>query len=291
MGVQFYSRRGCAIGVVLLAALAVCGAPASGSEPWEGASSKEAKQEALSSIPWRELSQQDQRMTQYVVRKASLYRRTPTATFDCNPEMFNFLSQHPEVVVNVWNLMGVSKMSLMRTSADSFRASDEAGACGALRVMHSHYGADGQNRLLVFANGQYEAPAMPEPLRAGCVLLLRSASQHRGGKSYVTARLDVFVRFEKTGADIVAKTFRPLLVTSADHNFTETMKFVSTFSRTAQSKPQGVVNLAAKLDRVDPATRQELTQLCLRTSAEANASISGQSPVRLVELQTPAHTQ
>lgn len=274
--------------VVLAAALLVAG-DAQGAEPsTEATSSRAAKEQALREIPWAKLSRQDQRMTQYVVRKASLYRRSPTHAFDCDPQVFNFLAQHPEVVVNVWNLMGVSNLSLTRRSDDVFQAADHAGAEGALRVMHADYRPDCRNTVVVFADGRYQAGPMPDGIDAHCVLLLRSASRREtNGRTYVTARLDSFVRFENVGADLLAKTLKPLLVKSADHNFTETMKFVSTFSRTAEQRPEGLVNLTAKLDKVDDRTRQELAVLCRQTAAR-QASVAGPDrAVQLARLQQP----
>ena len=36
----------------------------------------------------------------------------PTRVIDCDPEMFNFLLQHPEVVIDVWRVMGISQVAL-----------------------------------------------------------------------------------------------------------------------------------------------------------------------------------
>jgi hypothetical protein len=277
------------IGALAIALGALFVAPAcAANDPTAATSDREAMEEARQEIPWNKLSLQDQRMTQYVVRKASLFRRAPTHVFDCDPQVFNFLSQHPEVVVNVWNLMGVSKLSLQRTSPVTFRAADQAGTEGALRILHSQYEPNASNKLLVFAEGNYQAGPMPEPIRAHCVLLLRSASRKESnGRTYVTARLDSFLRFEKTGVDLVAKTLRPLLVKAADNNFTETMKFVSTFSRTAEQRPDGIVNLADRLENVDAETRVELATICQQVAARQTASTTGDTGIRLVRLQSP----
>lgn len=283
-----HRRAGVASSIVCCAAVAamLC-VPAAADAASAGSSSRQAREDAQRAIPWANLSRSDQRSVQYVVRKASLFRRTPTHAFDCDPQVFSFLAQHPEVVVNVWNLMGVSKLSLARTGDQQYQAADSAGTHGALRVVYSSYEPDGANTIVALADGAYHTAPMREPLKAHCVLVLRSASRREtDDRTYVTARLDSFVRFERVGADLVAKTLRPLLVKSADHNFTETMKFVSTFSRTAEQRPEGLVNLASKLERVDPATRAELAHLC-RQTAQRTAAAEQARPVRLAELQQP----
>ncbi|WP_146565039.1 hypothetical protein [Posidoniimonas corsicana] len=280
-------RVGLPAAFVVAFGLAASGATAA-NQVADGSSSRDVMEQARGEIPWAKLSRQDQRLTQYVVRKASLFRRSPTHAFDCDPQVFNFLSQHPEVVVNVWNLMGVSKLSLTRHAEDRFHAEDGAGAEGALRVMHADYQPDSRNTVVVFADGQYQAGPMPEPIDAHCVLVLRSASRRESdGRDYVTARLDSFVRFEHVGTELIAKTLKPLLVKSADHNFTETMKFVSTFSRTAEQRPDGLLNLAQRLDKVDDKTREELAVLCRETAARHASVDPAAGPIRLARLQQP----
>lgn len=282
-------RRGASNATILLLLIVLAPGAALAQADQDGTSSREAKDQALREIPWRYLAAPDARVARYVTRKASLFRRSPTHVFDCDPRVFNFLAQHPEVVVNVWNLMGVSNLSLEKTTDLNYRAADQAGTQGALRIAYEHYEPDCNNKVVVLANGSYQAGPMPDPIRAQCVLILRSASRREtNGRTYVTARLDSFVRFEKVGADIVAKTLKPLLMKSADHNFTETMKFVSTFSRTAEQRPEGLVSLSQKLDRVDEQTRVELVDLCRKTGAVPTASVGGDGPIRLVRLDSAA---
>lgn len=271
-----------------LVALGACSAPApcAAADPLEATSSRGAEDEARRAIPWSSLSRQDQRLTQYVVRDATIYRRMPTRVLPCDPKVFNFLTEHPEVVVNVWNLMGVSNLSMTRTGDGTYHARDQIGTRGVLRVMHANYSADCSNRLVVYAEGAYHAPPLTDPIRARCVLLLRSGSTvETDGRTFVTVRLDSFVRFEQSAADIVAKTLRPLLAKTADHNFTETMKFVATFSRTAQERPDGLVKLSSQLERVDPHTREELASLC-RQIGTRGASEEGRE-VSLTRIHNP----
>ena len=71
-------------------------------------SSRAARNEAMRAIPWSQIAPQYRRAAQNVVRDASLYRRLPTRIIDCDPDVFTFLLQHPEVVVDVWRVMGIS---------------------------------------------------------------------------------------------------------------------------------------------------------------------------------------
>src|SRR3989304_5292579 len=73
-------------------------------------SERAARDEAIRAIPWKQLADPQRRKLQSVIRNSSMYRRLPTRVIDCDPDLFTFLLQHPEVVVDVWQMMGVSRV-------------------------------------------------------------------------------------------------------------------------------------------------------------------------------------
>ena len=232
-------------------------------DPMAATGSKAAREEAVKAIPWRDLTQQQQRMVQYITRNATLYRRMPTRVFDCDPEIFNFLGQNPEVVTELWRKMGVCNLLLEKTSDNSYRATDSAGTTGSLRILSAKWNENSQNSVLIYAEGTYQGVPFPRPVTARTVLLLRSGSRvETNGRPYVTARLDAFVMVERLGAELVTKTLRPLIVKTADHNFVESMKFVSTFSQTAEENPRGMGRLSQKMPKLSPATQAAMVLVC-----------------------------
>ena len=74
----------------------------------KGGGDRAAKQAAQRAIPWRVLNKEDRRAVERVVGDATLYRQLPTRVIDCDPELFGYLVDHPELVVDVWRVMGVS---------------------------------------------------------------------------------------------------------------------------------------------------------------------------------------
>ena len=171
------------------------------------------------------------------------------------------------MVVNVWQLMGISQVSLERTSDQSFRGNDGAGTTGNVRYVYTDWGQDARNLAVVYADGAYDGKPFLTPLRAQSVMLLQSgAVQETDGRRYVTVRVDSFIHIDKIGVELVAKTVQPWLTKTADDNFVQTVDFLSTFSRTAERNPQGMRRLAARLRGVDEPTRGELVRLCFQTS-------------------------
>lgn len=247
-----------------------------------------AREEARKAIPWTQLTPANQRRVRHTVRNASVYRRLPTCVVPCNPQVFDFLIRRPEVVTSVWNLMGISQLTIDRESDSVFRAVDQLGAKGRTDVVYSQHDEEARGVTVAVIDGLYQQKPMPRPLNAQCVLLLRSGSTvESNGQTYITARVDAFVKFERVTADLVARGLQPLLVQTADHNFQETMKFISTFSRTAERDPSGMRHLAERLTSIDDPTRSELVEVCSLASeqAAARAAARAAEQVRLAQLR------
>jgi hypothetical protein len=251
--------------VALIAA--TCGTAPQALADAAATSSGAARAEAMRAIPWKQISPQYRRAAQAVVKDASLYRRLPTRVIDCDPDVFTFLLQHPEVVIDVWRVMGISQVSLDKLPNGAYKGSDSAGTVGTVRFIHNCCGKEADNLVVVYADGCYDGKPFVKPLKARSVILLRSGSvRETNGRHYITVRIDSFLKIEQMGIELVAKTVQPWISQTADRNFIETLTFVSNFSRTAEKNPQGMKRLATRLDAIDQPTRDELVALCFRTA-------------------------
>ena len=238
--------------------------------------SRTARQAAVRALPLDKLSGELRAKVSRVVSKPTIFRRLPIEVTDCDPNLYLFLVKHPEVVVNIWEVMGISKVTLTRTGEGTYEARDGSGTTGTLT-----YGYSDHDTQLIYAEGAYEGPLFSRPLKARCVLLLKSAyMQETNGRYYVTSRLDTFIQIENAGIDLLAKSFHPLVIKSADYNFTETAGFVGTISRTAELKPQGMLRLNAKLTQLEPKVRNRFAELTLGVAEDARARGATQLALR-----------
>lgn len=262
------------------------------SELFRSTTSHSARQSALRALPLDWLSVHDRRRVHDVVSQATIYRRLPTHVVDCDPELFQLLIQYPEIIVDIWNVMGVANITLDRTGGNTFRASDGQGTLAQMETLYQSH-----NRHLIYAEGTYHGPIFRRPVTAKCVMLLRSAHvQEKDGRHRVTTTLDTFIQMERVGAEIMAKTFQPLVGKVADYNFTETMAFVSKLSHAAETKPHGIERLTHKLAKVQPDVRHQLVEISERMAAEARraspAALSQQAFTKLARrrqaISTPA---
>ncbi len=240
----------CAIGSAGVLAASDKAAPA-------GSNNRQVRDEAMRAIPLDKLPEDLRPKVASVLKNTSIFRRVPVQVIDCDPDLYLFLARHPEVVVNIWQLMGISRVSLVRTGANSYQGNDGSGTTGTVTLCYSNH-----DTQVVYAEGSYEGPMFSRPLRAQCVLVLRAGYiQETNGRYYITNRLDAFIHIDHAGLELIAKTFNPLVNKTVDINFRETIAFVGTVSRTAEANPPGMQRLSAKLTSTEPAIRDEFARI------------------------------
>jgi len=253
-----------AITLCLFASLALHAAAAT---PNQATSSRAAREDAVRSIPFDRLDPAIKAKIQSTLTSTSLYRRLPVQVTPCDPDLYLFMVRHPEVVVNIWEVMKISNVAIQRTGPDSFRASDNAGTLCEVKFCYSDH-----ETQVIYAEGSYSGPLFSKPLQAKCVLLLKSGyMQETDGRYFVTSRMDTFIQIENAGVELLAKTLQMLVHRSADYNFIETASFLSTVSRTAEENPGGMQRLAGKLTNLQPEVRQRFAELTLEVGERAQA--------------------
>lgn len=212
---------------------------------------------------------------QSVVANVSLFRRMPLSIVHCDPDLFAFSVEHPDVIVNIWRVLGISQISVEQIGPASYRVDDGAGTRGTVEYL-----LRSRDTQLVYVEGSYSGPPLPKPVEGRGVLLLKSASATDSeGRCLMTSRMDAFIAVEPGPVELMTRTLQPLLGKVADLNFQQTVGFLSTLSRTAEFNPPGIQRLAAKITRVRPEVRQEFAEICNRISARS----AGQTATPLAE--------
>jgi hypothetical protein len=248
---------------ILWLAAGNCGVMAAA--PFEASSSREAQIDAAHSIPFDQLSEQTRRELWQVVSKPSIFRRMPVQIVDCDPDLYVFLVRYPEVVVNMWRLMGVTKADVRRTGQFTFDANDGAGTAAKVQLLYAS-----PEKHVLYAEGIYEGPLLKQRVDGKCVLVLTSGySVQENDRVLVTHRLDVFLQLDHPGAELLAKTLHPLVGKAADHNFAESTAFLGTVSQAAERNGPGMEQFAARLTRVAPEVRERFASLAASVGYKA----------------------
>jgi hypothetical protein len=210
--------------------------------------SREAREDSLRSIPFERLTPEARIKAQSVIEQSAVFRRLPMQLIDCDPRMFAFLINRPEVVVEIWQVLGMTQAELSRTGPARFEASDGAGTTATVEFLHREPGVH-----ILYADGGYTGPLMPRALRGRALLILNSRQVYGSdGHPYIRLRLDAFLEVDHLAAEAVLRTLQGVVGASADHNFRETAGFLTMLSRAAVSDPARMDALAERLTDLDP---------------------------------------
>jgi len=242
--------------VAVLLAILCIPASTSAQQSSSGTSSRAAKQRVIESLPYQHLTERAKQSLDQVLKSPSFFRQLPVTSIEADPEYLQFLVRHPEVIVNIWQLMGVTKMACERTGPFSLKTNDGAGTISDLELM---YGS--QNLHIFYGRGTYEGSVIRRPLSGKCVLILKTSYQPGpSGTPIATNELDVFLKVENATANLIAKTIQPLIGPTADHNFVESLKFVQRLNDTTERNGPGVQQMAKRFD-VTPKVRADFVRV------------------------------
>jgi len=276
-GAQLVRFTTCCLAIVGLAS-STLEATAGRPPTMQATTSDSARREATQAIPLKRIHTKYRRSVHNVLTNSSLYRRMPTQMVDCDPLLFTFLAKNPEMLVEMWQQMGISQVALQRTGANTFSLSDGAGTTGRLVIVEQKCDDGAQNRIVMYSEGAYEGKPFKRPVRAQCVLLLRSGSvKETNGRDYVACRLDTFVRIERASIELFAKALHPWVGKTADANFADTIGFISNLSQAAEQRPATIEQLVNSLPRV---TRQRQQQM-VRIAYDCSQKYEGEAMQRV----------
>ena len=232
-----------------------------------GTGSRKEKKNALEAIPWAAMTPEAAAKIQSVVNQPTIYRRLPIKSIDSDPQLFLTLIRNPEIVIDIWQQMNATQLTLERVGDFEFRATDGAGTTSKVDLV---YGTP--NLHVYLGEGVYEGPLFKQDIRGQCVMLLRSDYVRVDGRSRIRNRLDVFLKLNSGMADVVGKSIGPLFGRTADINFTETCGFIGKLSYAAETNGPRMQDLAARMRTVSRPVKQKFVSVASTVNERANAS-------------------
>jgi len=222
-----------------------------------GLSNRELRADAIAALPMARLTQTAKRRISAIVDRPTLFRHLPTQSIDCDPELFIFIARNPEILVGIWEVMGITQVRTERIDDFRMKARDGSGTNCTVDLVYG----DRSTHVYV-TDGYYDGKMVAAPITGKSVLILRTQYETRpDGLVIITGTIDCFVQFDNLGADLIARTLGPLIGKSADNNFVETAKFIDQVGRTARTNPEGFQDLAATLPQVGEATRIKFIEI------------------------------
>jgi hypothetical protein len=227
--------------------------------PFQASTSTSSRQDALHAIPIDKLDAAARAKVQTVLANVSVFRRLPVRVIDCDPDLYLFLVRHPDVVVNIWEVLNLSQLQLQQVGPNKYRVVEKEGTTATVELIYA-----GHDTHLAYVEGTYTGPLLSKPVAGRSLLVLKSGYVHEtNDRYYITNRLDAFVNIDPGGIELITKAMQPVLGKIADTNFTQSVGFVGSLSKTAEVNSSGVQRLADKLTRVQPEFRQQFANLAV----------------------------
>lgn len=233
----------------------------------KASSSRQSIREAVERIPWNALSMENRERVESIIRDHSLYRRLPMAGGVCNPEIYDFLLCHPEIVIGLWQALGYSEVELNVAGPSAYRLHEASGTVADVRILYHD-----NNQMLVWCRGVYRSAAIARPLEGEAVGLLQyrfTEDARHADAPIVISRFDCFMRVENTGVEAISRMLAPLVGKIIDSNFLKTIDFVNGISETAEINPGGLAKTLQKVDQVDRLTLDDFLTVVLRTESQS----------------------
>jgi hypothetical protein len=222
-----------------------------------GTSGKSQRAAAAARIPHDQLDPAVSQKVAEVVRKATIYRQLPVTTINSDPDLYLTLLRYPEVIISTWQLMGVTQMNAARVAPFTMQVADGAGTTTRTDLIY------GDPTLNVFySEGEYDGPMLFRKITGKCVIIVESLYQADvAGQTSVTSRLNIFLQIDNMAAGLIARTIHPLVGTTADDNFVETLKFAEKLAATTEKNGPGVQRMGERLNGLQPDVRQRFIEV------------------------------
>jgi len=249
----------------------------------EGDGSMATRRAATQLVPFNQLTPAARAKLNEVVSRPTIFRRLPVQTIESDPDMYVFLVRHPEVIVDIWKMMGVSQAEMKRTGPFTFTASDGVGTESTCELVYGR-----SDRHIYYGEGLYDGNSFGGKVRGKCVLIL-SSGYHKGadGTPHVTHQMDVFLKLERGGMEWMARTFFPLVAKTTDYNFVEASHFLTKLSRAAESNGPGIQRMAERMTSLDPEVRKQF--VAMSTQAHHRAILRTDNEVSVTSVQQQAY--
>lgn len=217
------------------------------------ANDRDTRAIAMAALPLDRLVSSARQEILEIIDRPTLFRRLPAQQIETDADMFVFLTRHPEVLVGMWDLMGITNVKIRRTGPYTLEAQDGSGTTCQINLV---YGDD--NLHLFVAHGVYDGKLVARPVHGSGVFVVRSQPV---SPSETIGVLDCFLRLDSLGADLLVRTFGGLIGRSADHNFEETAGFIEQVGRASKINPSAMLDVARRLPQTTPPVQENFASL------------------------------
>ncbi|MCA8986978.1 MAG: hypothetical protein KDA78_05025 [Planctomycetaceae bacterium] len=235
-----------------------------------GTSDREWKESGLQRLQQIRLTSSGRKTAQKVCDEMSLYRHLPEVRFEIDPETYDYFIGNPDLVVSMWQAMGISAIGLKQVSQYQYQMNNTDGTdCKFFYLKRS------QNANVVYCQGKFQSPVLKNPIEAeGVVCVYTKFEKHPDGTTFALHSADAFIAFENGAIETAAKLTSPISNYIADRNFQEISLFMHSMHLSMARQPSWVQELTGRIEPVMPERAQEFDQLTLEVYKRNQARLA-----------------
>lgn len=235
-----------------------------------GLSSSSVRKKAVADLRLERLTPDAQRKSQSVLKNLGMFRRLPTISFECDPEVYNYFLKNPDVAVSTWRAMEISQFQLQQTGANQYRADAGDGSVGDVELF-----LQTPSETLIHCDGAFKSPLLTKPIVARSLMRLQTTFvKDTDGRIIGTHTGDVFVEFPSHAVEAVAKVISPVSHAIADRNFKQMTLFVHLMSQAMVKHPGWVEQTGNKLDGIPGQKKQEFLEVAASSYSESRKRLA-----------------
>jgi hypothetical protein len=197
------------------------------------------------SVPLDELPADVQPRARAVLEHPTLRARGPAEAFACQPALYDWLLDHPDLAVRMWRCLGAECTDIRADGAGVFVWSDRQGS--AIRWQTVLRGPD---RRVWYAEGSVKpGPLLPAvPLRAVAVLR-HGEGRDAAGRPVLRHQVELAVHADSHAAALAARLLGASAPRVAEQYVAQIGVFYSALARYLTRHPEQAVVLFAQLQR------------------------------------------
>lgn len=232
----------------------------------KGSSNKKAREISRNVLPLDRMKPADRKEVEKLLKNTSFFRESETLKIEVDPRAYLYFVWNPEMTVEIWKAMGISKFRMKPTSKRNYRAETGDGSSGTLRTLYR-----GQYHNVVLGEGVYKNPLLPKAIRARALIHLQTQfTRNKEGKTFATHRVFMHVVFPSSAVETVSKILEPLSKAIADQNFRDISLFVYLMSQSMEKQPGWIEHLAKSIEDVPQKKKEQFLKIAAQAYLAAN---------------------
>ena len=172
-----------------------------------------AQEQAKHSIPWDKLTDTAKTKLRTVISDTTVFHRLKTQQFKCDESVYIHLVRHPEILTNIWELMGVTQLRIERTAPFSISIHDGQYTKTTLELVY------GTSNLHVFhCEGSYKGMIIPTVSTGRAIIIIRSKYDNAEVPT-VKHQMDIFLQIDNAANQLLVKTLSYFFMKTAGESY------------------------------------------------------------------------